>query len=99
MPSALPRLALALSVLLATAPLQSAHAGEVSGSLQLDSAQGLLLARAGSWRLPAMSATLTAGGQDGLYWTAAPGQPLQVEESSDDALLIAVALQEVAPRV
>ena len=36
MPSALPRLALALSVLLATAPLQSAHAGDVSGSLQLD---------------------------------------------------------------
>ena len=68
-------------------------------AVQLDSAQGLLLARAGSWRLPAMSATLTAGSQDGLYWTAAPGQPLQVEASTDDDLLIAVALQEVAPRV
>lgn len=69
------------------------------GSLQLTSAQGMLLARAGSWRLPAHASALTAGGDDGLYWTAALGEPLQLEASSDDALLIAVALQEVAPGV
>lgn len=69
------------------------------GSLQLPHAQGLLLARAGSWRLPAHAAALVAGGEDGLYWTAAPGQPLQLEASSDDALLIAVVLQEGAAGV
>jgi environmental stress-induced protein Ves len=69
------------------------------GRVQLDSAQGLLLARAGNWRLPAHAAVLTAGGEDGLYWTAALGGPLLVEASSDDDLLIAVALQEVAPSV
>ncbi len=69
------------------------------GRLALTSAQGMLLARAGSWRLPAQSATLTAGGEDGLYWTAALGQPLQLEASSHDAWLIAVALQEVAAGV
>ena len=53
----------------------------------------------GSWRLPAQSAALTAGGEDGLYWTAALGQPLQLEASSHDAWLIAVALQEVAAGV
>lgn len=65
------------------------------GSVQLASPHGLLLARTGQWRL-AGGAALQAGGQDGVYWAAHAGQAVVVTAASDDATLIAVALNKVA---
>ena len=70
----------------------SIHRG---GCVQVKAPHGLLLARAGQWQLA--DSALQAGAQDGVYWAAQAGQVVEASAASDDAVLIAVALNEVAP--
>ena len=69
----------------------SIHRG---GQVTLQAPHGLLLARAGTWQLP--HGNLDAAAQDGVYWTAQAGQTIEAQALTNDAVLIAVALREVA---
>ncbi|MNT22536.1 hypothetical protein D3C72_1579230 [compost metagenome] len=70
----------------------SIHQG---GSVRLASPHGLLLARAGQWQLQG-GAALQADARDGVYWAAHTGAAVEASAASDDAVLIAVALNKVA---
>ena len=65
------------------------------GRVRLASPHGLLLARAGQWQLQGDTA-LQAGAHDGVYWAAHTGAAVEASAASDDAVLIAVALNKVA---
>lgn len=65
------------------------------GGVRLASPHGLLLARAGQWQLQGGTA-LQAGAHDGVYWAAHTGDAVEASAASDDAVLIAVALNKVA---
>ena len=69
----------------------SIHRG---GQVTLQAPHGLLLARAGTWQLP--HGNLDTAAQDGVYWTAQAGQTIEAQALTNDAVLIAVALREVA---
>lgn len=68
-------------------------------AITVQAPQGLLLVRAGRWRLRGLpghdECVLAAGADDGVYWTSG-ALPVLAEPLDGDAQLIAVELQEAA---